>query len=272
LAVQSLNLAIHNRIHGYDIIVVKDIIVVVFSAGFILFYFGLFIYDLIYNFMVLHNKSFKTYLFNNDPHYFRLEHLILIPILFVIGILWVLPVENILFKSIVVEVFFFLFLLLSGGNALFITIFSLVRECVTRRRRRVNFGDVEILNMFSDITHREKLFMFTKFAMTEWCAEEVYMLKEIINYKKFNSDERAVLTKKIYDLYLDENSEVFVNIPYSDIKTIYYASANNEYPDELFDRIQSKLIKKIYLPYNKFIRTYQEDQEQYRMITEVELI
>lgn len=216
-----------------------------FCAGGFVF---LLLVDMIRIIPLLLRCKFREYL-NNDPHYFRLEHLSII-LLVTCFILWAIGVLGKTGNMIVIEIAFFMTLAINGGISLLLTI---IFEIYNRLKTRPDENEGEMKLIFSG-EDKEFKKMFKEFCQKEWSVENFLCMDQIFKYRNAKLlEERKKIADVVEILHLNDACQYEVNVKDSIKRKAALHIKGGNYQSSIFDDLYVEINKNLQDTYSRFV-------------------
>eukprot|EP01080_Neovahlkampfia_damariscottae_P007841 gene7841-12314_t len=207
----------------------------------------LLVFDFFINIKAICSKCgiFKYYL-TEDIHFFRLETIFVFFSTLAFGLGTAFG-----FARVTKQVaYFLLYYNLFIYQVLFVLGITIIRKFVNDRRKIADVEQGKITEIFD--TKNDELFkMFVKFSESEFSSENVLIKRDIEKYR--TSNQKPQLAKGIFALYLNGTDSIYqVNIAESLISEIHNSIENNNFPSDLFDRIEKEIDVNLKDTYGRF--------------------
>ena len=214
------------------------------AAGFIF----LLLIDMVRVFPLIFKGKWRQYL-NNDPHYFRLEHLS-IALLVICFILWATGILGKTGNMIIIEIAFLLTIAINGGISLLLTIFfelykylkPISTDTDSKMKTILSGEDKELKKMFKD------------FCQKEWSVENYLCMDYILKYRNVNTqEERKKIAEIIEVLHLNESCQYEVNIKDVVKKKTILRIKEEKYNISMLDDLALEINRNLLDTYSRFI-------------------
>eukprot|EP01080_Neovahlkampfia_damariscottae_P012432 gene12432-6184_t len=202
--------------------------------------------------------QWHIYLFEEDPFNYRVDMMMFGFFFFPVVIIWAtLPLPK-LISAAVVDYLMILAVILSGGNALLITMFKRIKFYIQtsfNERNESNNKNRVKLTPEMILSEQRLLEIFIKFADFEWSSENIYFVLDVNQYKnqKDLKTKRALATQIKENYFIPNVSPLELNITGKSLKTCMKFIEENEFTNELFNSVQDEVEVNICDTISRFI-------------------
>jgi hypothetical protein len=183
--------------------------------------------DFVLNLRNFFKCQWKKYLFEDDPYHFRLDLVVVIPII-PLTVIWAFIPMSLYIKSLNVE-----FIIAMGfwgiiGQTLTITIFKYFYYKFKQRNKESKLTLNEIFSK------EDLIIIFIQFSESEWSSENVYFRIDVEKYLR-NPNERNKICQSIKSKYLEfSKSPLEINAIESHVNEVVNKINMNIFDDEMF--------------------------------------
>lgn len=209
--------------------------------------------DMLINITPIVKCQWKKYLIDDDPFFYRLEIIQIIPILVLMifgELTHFIPLSDgvIITRKVIHTVVFYSLLYLHVLFPAALTLLRKMRKCF---RKKESVSDTVIDQIYND---PELWKFFLNFTKKEWNSENALFVEEVMNFK------RRSLTKnecnRIYETFLEGSSSIYeLNVPREMCEKIKVNLHNDKLTMDLFDEVFGQVKANLKDPIFRFTQT-----------------
>eukprot|EP01080_Neovahlkampfia_damariscottae_P000519 gene519-8032_t len=207
--------------------------------------FSLLIFDLALSYKSLRAFKFREVFLKDDPFLFRIQLLIGLFCIIILGIFGVLATIAPLILSSIFDLYSLYIMMVAFfiGTILIITIGKTIYDKLFVKQRAIAELTIEEESEFTACLKNPELMKhFKKFADSEWSSENYLIYFDILEYKNKRKSKRDSLALKIFDVYLNGTASTLeVNVNQKECENVKRNIDEAAFEDDLFEKIMNEV-------------------------------